>query len=71
MRDTQREKQRHRQREKQAPCGEPNVGPDPGSPGSGPGPEAALNHGATWAALSFSSHKNTNPHMGAHPPDLT
>ena len=31
-RDTER--QRHRQREKQAPCREPDVGPDPGSPGS-------------------------------------
>ena len=32
MRDTER--QRHRQREKQAPCREPDVGLDPGSPGS-------------------------------------
>ena len=30
------ERQRHRQREKQAPCREPNVGLDPGSPGSCP-----------------------------------
>ena len=48
MRDTQRERerdrQRHRQREKQAPCREPNLGLDPGSPGSGPGLKAALNH---------------------------
>ena len=34
MRDTERERQRHRQREKQAPCREPDVGLDPGSPGS-------------------------------------
>ena len=34
--------QRHRQREKQAPCREPNVGLDPGSPGSRPGLKAAL-----------------------------
>ena len=40
MRDTHRERQRHRQREKQAPCKEPNVGPDPGSPGSHPEPKA-------------------------------
>ena len=36
MRDT-REKQRHRQRERQAPCREPDVGLDPGTPGSRPG----------------------------------
>ena len=47
MRDTemQRERQRHRQREeKQASCQEPDVGLDPGTPGSGPGLKAALNH---------------------------
>ena len=43
MRDTQRERQRHRQREKQSPCREPDVGLDPGSPGSCPGLEGALN----------------------------
>ena len=45
MRDTHTEGggQRHRQREKQAPCREQDVGLDPGSPGSGPGPEVALN----------------------------
>ena len=32
------ERQRHRQ--KQAPCGEPNVGLDPVTPGSRPGPKA-------------------------------
>ena len=36
MRDTERERQRHRQREKQAPCREPDVGLDPGTPGSCP-----------------------------------
>ena len=45
-----RNRQRHRQREKQAPCREPNVGLDPGSPGSCPGLQAALNHCATGAA---------------------
>ena len=40
MRDTQRERQRHRQREKQAPCGEPDVGLDPGTLGSRPEPTA-------------------------------
>ena len=41
-RDTGRE--RGREREKQAPCREPDVRFDPGSPGSCPGPKAALNH---------------------------
>ena len=36
-RERQRERQRHRQREKQAPCKEPDMGLDPGSPGSRPG----------------------------------
>ena len=38
--DRERERQRHRRREKQAPCQEPNVGLDPGIPGSHPGPKA-------------------------------
>ena len=38
MRDTER--QRHRQREKQALCREPDVGFDPRTPGSRPGPKA-------------------------------
>ena len=48
MRDTERERererdggrQRHRQREKQAPCGEPDVGLNPRTPGSQPEPKA-------------------------------
>ena len=36
----ERERQRHRRREKQAPCREPDVGLDPGTPGSRPGPKA-------------------------------
>ena len=35
--ERERERQRPRQREKQAPCGEPDMGLDPGSPGSRPG----------------------------------
>ena len=42
MRGREREKPRHKQREKQAPCREPDVGLDPGSPGSRPGLQAAL-----------------------------
>ena len=51
-RHTQRERetQRYRQREKQTLCREPDVGPDPGSPGSDPGLKAALNLWATRAA---------------------
>ena len=43
-RERKRERQRHRQREKQAPHREPDMGLDPRSPGSGPGPKATLNH---------------------------
>ena len=39
-RERERERQRHRSREKQAPCQEPDVGLDPGIPGSCPGPKA-------------------------------
>ena len=42
MRDTEREGGRDRQREKQAPYREPDMGLDPGTPGSCPG----LNAGA-------------------------
>ena len=40
MKDTEREGQRHRQREKQTPCKEADVGLNPGTPGSYPGPKA-------------------------------
>ena len=43
MRDRERERQRHMPREKQAPCREPDVGLDPGSPGSRTGLKAELN----------------------------
>ena len=46
-RDTHREKQRHKQREKQAPCREPDVGLNPRTLGSHPGPKQMLNHWAT------------------------
>ena len=38
------ERERYRPRKKQAPCREPDVGLDPGSPGSHPGLKVALNH---------------------------
>ena len=54
QRERETERQRHRQREKQAPCGEPDMGLHPGSPGSGrPGLKAALNRWATRAAQDF------------------
>ena len=40
MIDIERERGRHRQREKQAPCREPDVGLDPGTPGSRTEPKA-------------------------------
>ena len=40
MIERERERQRHRRREKQAPCREPDVGLNPGTPGSRPGPKA-------------------------------
>ena len=36
----ERERRRHRQREKQSSCREPDVGLDPWTPGSRPGPKA-------------------------------
>ena len=38
--EREREGQRHRQREKQAPCREPDMGVEPGNPGSCPEPKA-------------------------------
>ena len=46
-REREGERQRHRQREKQAPRREADAGLDPGSPGSRPGLQAALNRCAT------------------------
>ena len=43
-RHRERERQRHRRREKQAPCQEPDVGLDPGIPGSALDQRQALNH---------------------------
>ena len=54
-RERERERQRHRQREKQAPCRKPDVGLDPGSPGTCPGLKAVLNCWAPGAALYIES----------------
>ena len=56
-REREREAEIHRQREKQAPCREPDVGLDPGTPGSCPGPKAGpkpLSHpGIPWITFSL------------------
>ena len=52
MKHTHTQRQRHRQREKQAPCREPDVGLDPGSPGSHPRLQKVPNRCATRAAVS-------------------
>ena len=56
MRDTEGERQRHRQRKKQAPCREPDVGLDPGTPGSRRRPKAGakpLNHPGIPKSIKF------------------
>ena len=52
MTDTYREREAETQAEgeKQAPCQEPDMGLDPGSPGSCPRRKVALNRWATRAA---------------------
>ena len=47
----EREREAEKQAEKQAPCREPDVGLDPGSPGSHPRLKVALNRWVTRAAL--------------------
>ena len=39
-REREREREKQRQREKQAPCRDPDMGLDPRTPGSRPGPKA-------------------------------
>ena len=63
MRDTHRERQRHRQREKQAPCGKPDAGLDPGTPGSRPEPKAdtqPLSHPGAPDVSVFNRGANEN-----------
>lgn len=57
MRDTERETEAQAEREKQDPCREIDVGLDPGSPGSLPGPKAGaktLSHPGV-PSMSFKS----------------
>ena len=52
--------QRHRQRENQAPCWEPDAEPDPGTPGSYPGPKAGakpLSHPGIPLKVSYLDDK--------------
>ena len=51
MRDTQREAEMQAEGEASSMHREPDVGLDPGSPGSHPGLQVALNHCATRTAL--------------------
>ena len=63
-RERERERQRHRQREKQAPCRDPNVGLDPGSPGSRLGLKAGakpLSHGLPRGCI-FRHTEETHVH---------
>ena len=52
---------RHRLREKQIPCREPDVGLDPGVPGSHPEPKAQLNIWGTHASLIIKVLMNILP----------
>ena len=54
MKDTERERQRQRHREKQAPCREPDVGLNPRSPGSCPGPKAVIKLLGHWNCPEYS-----------------
>ena len=60
--ERERERQRHRRREKQASCQEPDMGLDPRTPGSCPGPKAGakpLSHpGIPWA---WTLHRQPQP----------
>ena len=59
-REREAETQAEGEGEKQAPCREPDVGIDPESSGSHPGPKAAPNHWAIRAALIVTLLKNCN-----------
>ena len=63
-RERERERQRHREREKQAPCREPDVGLNPGTPGSRPGLKAGtkpLSHPGIPVDRTFKEGKVKRP----------
>ena len=66
-----RERQRHRQRKKQAPCREPDVGLDPGTPGSCPGPKVGakpLSHpGISHCTVYIKVKKKTEQYVVYNP----
>ena len=70
-REREREREAETQREKQAPCREPDVGLDPGSPGSHPRLQVAPNRCATGAALHFFTLKFNFLHCIDRAPDLS
>ena len=55
MRDTEREAETQAEGGEQAPCKEPDVGLDPGNPGSRPEPRQTLSHWATQVSLQETS----------------
>ena len=61
MHKRHREKQRHKQREKQTPCGEPDVGLHPGTPGSRPEPKTDAQPLSHPGALSLSLMEHLTP----------
>ena len=66
-RERERERQRHRQREKQAPCQEPDVGLNPGTLGSRPGPKAGakpLSHSGVPMCFFLMEGSTTLTSMG-------
>ena len=61
-----RKRQRHRQRQKQTPHREPDVGLDPGTPGSCPGPKAGaqpLSHPGVPGLMMFFKKSLTTLHV--------
>ena len=58
-RERERERQRHRQEKQQGPCRKPDVGLDPGTPGSCSGPKAGsklLSHPGVPHLMNFKKY---------------